>query len=142
MAASWLLASLLAAGGVPPVASPLPLTELPVQTLAKDACVLVLWERATGKRIAMLTPGPDTIRVAIGGVEIVLGRTGADGDAVIGFAPRAQFAGGPLRIATVLTIVANDVAGSGLVRDGVISVIGSDGIEVVAPVAGIAGCNR
>lgn len=142
MAIPWLLSALLAASSPSPSPSPLPLTELPTQTLPRDACALVLWERATGRRIAMLTPGPATIRVVIGGVETDLPRTGGDGEPVVGFAPRAQFAGSTLRIATTLTIVANDVAGSAIVRDGVISVTGSDGVEVIAPVAGIAGCNR
>lgn len=142
MAATWLLMALLAAAGAAPGASPLPLTELPTQTLAKDECALVLWERATGRRIAMLTPRPEAIRVVVGGVETVLARTGSDGDPIVGFAPRAEFAGGGLRVATVLTIVANNVAGSAVVRDGVISVTGIDGVEIVAPVAGLAGCNR
>jgi hypothetical protein len=142
MATYWLLTALLAAAVTAPVASPLPLTELPTQTLAKDECALVLWERATGRRVAMLMARPEVIRVVIGGVETFLPRTSSDGEPVVGFAPRAQFAGNDIRIATALTIVGNDVAGSAIVRDGIISVTGSDGVEVIAPVAGIAGCNR
>jgi hypothetical protein len=142
MAAHWLVTALLAAAVTAPVASPLPLTELPTQTLAKDECALVLWERATGRRVAMLMARPEVIRVVIGGVETRLPRTSSDGDPVVGFAPRSQFSGNNIRIATVLTIVGNDVAGSAIVRDGIISVTGSDGVEVIAPVAGIAGCNR
>lgn len=142
MAAYWLVMALLVAAGTAPVASPLPLTELPTQTLAKDECALVLWERATGRRVAMLMARPEAIRVVFGGVETLLPRTTSDGEPVVGFAPRAQFSGSNIRIATVLTIVGNDVVGSAIVRDGIISVTGSDGVEVIAPVAGIAGCNR
>lgn len=142
MAAHWLFASLLLVTAAPPAPSPLPLAELPTQVLARNDCALVLWDRASGRRIAMLTMHPEAIRVVIDGIETSLAQTSSDGEPVAGFAPRAQFSDGNNRIATTLTIDANSAGGNGIVRDGVIAVTGRDKIEIIAPVAGIAGCNR
>lgn len=137
-----LVASLLAANPAAPPQSLLPLAELPTQVLAENECALVLWERGTGKRIAMLTLRPEAIRIANEGGLLVLPKMSAEGEPVAGFPARMQFSDGRTSIMTSLAIVANDVAGSAIVRDGIISVTGLDGVEVVASVAGIAGCNR
>lgn len=136
------LAAILAAASPPAsVVSPLPLLELPTQTLAPGACALVLWERATGRRVAMMVLQPDGIRVHTGDGVKTLNRTTADGDVVAGFAPHARYGDESMRIETSLVIVGNDVAGSAIIRDGIIAVTGADGEEVIAPVAGIAGCS-
>jgi hypothetical protein len=137
-----LAASLVAAAPAAAPQSPLPLAELPTQVLAVDECALVLWERATGRRIAMITLRPEAIRIASDGGVLVLPKTSAEGDTVAGFPARLRFSDGRMSIMTSLAIVANDVAGSAIVRDGIISVTGRDGVEVVSSVAGIAGCNR
>jgi hypothetical protein len=137
-----LVASLVAASPTTAPQSLLPLAELPTQVLAVNECALVLWERGTGKRIAMLTLRPEAIRITGEGGVLVLPKTSAEGEAIVGFPARMQFSDGRISIMTSLAIVANDVAGSAIVRDGIISVTGRDGVEVVASVAGIAGCNR
>ncbi|KAB7648988.1 hypothetical protein [Polymorphobacter fuscus] len=142
MASMLGLAAFLLAASATPVVSPLPLAELPTQKLAVNECALVLWDRATGRRIAMMLLNPEAIRVVSKGSALALPRKAGEGEAVAGFVPRAEYTDGTLRIVTDLAIVANDTPGSAIVRDGVISVTDSDGVEVVAPVAGIAGCNR
>jgi hypothetical protein len=137
-----LLAALIATSPAVSPQSSLPLAELPTQVLAENECALVLWERGTGKRIAMLTLRPETIRIADAGGVQVLPKVSAEGEPVAGFSARMQFSDGKRSIMTSLAIVANDVAGSAIVRDGIVSVTGLDGVEVVASVAGIAGCNR
>jgi hypothetical protein len=140
MATPWLAALLLAAVAAT-VESPLPLGELPPQQLAKDRCALVLWERSTRRRVAMAEINPGSMRVLSGGVVATLTEASADGERVIGFAPRARYGVAGLQVETSLAIVANDAAAGGaIVRDGVITVTGSDGVAVVAPVAGIIGC--
>jgi hypothetical protein len=140
--AALLAVSLVAANPEAKPQSPLPLAELPTQVLAANECALVLWERGTGKRIAMLTLRPEAIRIAGDGGVAILPKTSAEGEPIVGFPARMQFSDGRISIMTSLAIVANDVAGSAIVRDGIISVTGHDGVEVVASVAGIAGCNR
>lgn len=137
-----LAASLVAAAPPASPQSPLPLAELPPQVLAVNECALVLWERGTGKRIAMLTLRPEAIRIVSDGRVLNLPKISADGEPVVGFPARMQFSDGRVSIMTSMAIVANDVAGSAIVRDGIISVTGRDGVEVVSSVAGIAGCNR
>ena len=132
-----LIAAVLAAAS--PV-SPLPLAELPPQPLGPSECALVLWERATGRRVAMLLARPGGIRVFSGGSIRNLPEIAADGDAVVGFVPHARFGDAALQVETSLAITASDAAGSAIVRDGAITVTGADRMAVVAPVAGIAGC--
>jgi hypothetical protein len=90
----------------------------------------------------MLTLRPEAIRIAGDGGVAIVPKTSAEGEPIVGFPARMQFSDGRISIMTSLAIVANDVAGSAIVRDGIISVTGRDGVEVVASVAGIAGCNR
>lgn len=138
MAISWLAALILAAAAIE---SPLALGELPPQPLAKDRCALVLWERSTKRRVAMVEINPGGIRVLSDGTVATLPEVGADGERVIGFAPHARYGDARLKIETSLAIVANgNGAGGAIVRDGAITVTGSDGVAVVAPVAGIIGC--
>ncbi len=139
MAFLWGLALLLATAA--PIESPLPLGELPPQALAKDRCALVLWERSTKRRVAMAEINPGSIRVLSGTAVTMLPETAADGERVIGFAPHARYGDARLQVEISLAIVANDAAAGGaIIRDGVITVTGSDGAAVVAPVAGIVGC--
>lgn len=134
------MVSLIFAAAALAAASPLPLRELPVQRLTAGDCALVLWERSTGRRVAMLVLRPDGIRIHHDGVVKTLPKISGNESAIGGFAPNARFGDGHIRIATALTIVAGDVAGSAIIRDGMISVTEADGLEIVAPVAGIAGC--
>ena len=142
MATPWIAALLLAAVAAPvAVESPLTIGALPPLPLAKDRCALVLWERATRRRVAMIESNPGSVRVLSGGIITALPETSADGERVVGFAPHARYGDARLQVETSLAIVANDSgAGGALIRDGVITVTGSDGVAVVAPVAGIVGC--
>jgi hypothetical protein len=139
-----LLAGLLlvAAGPPPAPPSPLPLGELPPQVLAKQSCALFLWERATRRRVAMATVTPGRLRVVSGGATVDLAQTAGDGTAVLGFTPQARYAGTGLTVALDLVISPGDNgAGGAVIREGVIAVTGADGTTVVAPVAGLVGCN-
>ena len=142
MATPWIAALLLAAVAAPvAMESPLPIGALPPLPLAKDRCALVLWERATRRRVAMIESNPGSVRVLSGGIITALPETSADGERVVGFASHARYGDARLQVETTLAIVANDSgAGGALIHDGVITVTGSDGVAVVAPVAGIVGC--
>ncbi len=121
--------------------SPLPLAELAPQPLPKGECALVLWERATRRRVVMGFAQPATVLVNSQGV-VTLAQQSGDGDAVMGFRPHAVYASGTLRVELSLAIIANDGgAGGAVVRDGAITVTGADGVAVVAPVAGLVGCS-
>lgn len=136
------LGALLLAAAAPPAASPLPLGELPPQVLARQSCALFLWERATRRRLVMAVAAPAGIRVTVGGRLAVLPQVGAEGTAVLGFAPRTRYAGAGLAISLDLVISPGDNgAGGAVIRDGVVAVTSGDGTTVVAPVAGLVGCN-
>lgn len=133
-----LLASLLA---LATVMSTLPLDELPPQVLPPKSCALFLWDRASQRRIAMLTAEPGTLHMARGGVQL-LPQTGGGGEPVLGFRPYAAYGSGAGRIELALTITANDSGvGGAVIREGSLTVTLADGSALVTPVAGLIGCN-
>lgn len=136
----FLLALLLAAGDPqpPPPTQALPLAELPPQKLARGSCALVLWDKASRRRVAMATREPTALRIVHNGTLQLLAPTDAGGLAVAGFAPEAGFAGGGIRLRWQLAI--DSVAGGGIVRDGSLALTLADGTEIVTPVAGLIGC--
>ena len=125
---------------VAPSASPLGLDELPPQNLAKNSCALFLWDRASQQRVVMATAAPAQILVVRRGKPVVLEQSAASGTTVLGFAPHATYGDGAAQIALDITVVAAE-GGGGVVRDGAITVTAGDGSSIVAPVAGIIGCN-
>ncbi|OYU13948.1 MAG: hypothetical protein CFE37_13430 [Alphaproteobacteria bacterium PA4] len=119
----------------------LPLAELPPQVLPPKSCAMFLWDRASQRRIAMLTAEPGTLRIARDGVQ-TLPQTGGDGEPVLGFRPHAAYGSGPARIEVTLTITANDAGvGGAVIREGSLTVMLADGSALVTPVAGLIGCN-
>lgn len=125
------------------LASVLPLDELPPQVMAKNSCAMFLWDRASKRRVVMMVavPEPAVVRVASGGKVMALAQIAAEGDKVLGFAPRSRFGDGRFEVAIDVEITANDgVVGGGVVRDGTLTVTQADGVAVVAPVAGLIGC--
>lgn len=133
-----------AAASAPPVSPPglasaLPLAELPPQQLARGACALFLWDRASGRRIAMVGNAPAVLRVMIDGRSTDLPQDHADGAVVMGFAANASYRSAARRFDTRLIIEAA-TAGGGVVRDGSLTITADDGSAIVTPVAGIAGC--
>ncbi len=136
-----LLAFASIAAAPPPMAeSPLPLAELPPQVLPVGTCALFLWDRATRHRILMATTSPSRIRIVHAGKLTLVDAASADGEPVFGFAPRARYKAVGFEIGLDLAIVAND-AGGAVIRDGSITFTAADGGAVVAPVAGLVGCN-
>jgi len=133
-----LFALLLAA--MAPAATPPGLDELPPQTLPKGSCALFLWDRANQQRVVMATAAPAQILVKRGGKPALLALSGSTGTAVLGFTPHATYGDGAAQIALDITIVPAE-GGGGVVRDGAITVTTGDGSSIVAPVAGIIGCN-
>lgn len=128
-----------AAPALPP-SSPAMLAELPPQTLARGRCALFLWDRASGKRVAMMTADPAQLRLAAPGGKVQdLPREQAQGDAVLGFAPVSQYRDSMRGFEIRLTILPA-TAGGALVKDGSISITDANGSTVVVPVAGLAGC--
>ena len=128
---------------LPPALGPesaLPLAELPPQVLPAGACAMFLWERATRRRVLMATTTPPRIRIVHAGSLENVERASAEGEPVLGFAPRARYAAPGYAIAIDLAIAGND-AGGAVIRDGTITFTAADGGAVVAPVAGLIGCN-
>lgn len=125
------------AGAAP--ASIVPLAELPPQQLARGSCALFLWDRASGRRIAMLGNAPALLRVVIDGRSIDLPQDRAEGAAVMGFAANASYRSAARRFDTRLVIEPATVGGA-VVRDGSLTITADDGSAIVTPVAGIAGC--
>lgn len=120
-------------------ASALPLDELPPQRLAPQRCALFLWDRDSQRRIAMATSGPAALTIARDGRTRTLAGAADDGAPVLGFTPRAVYRGDGLIIATDLAIEPTDVGGA-VVRDGTLTMTLADGTAIVAPVAGLIGC--
>lgn len=116
-----------------------PLGELPQQELAAGQCALFLWDRASGKRIAMLIPSPPSLRALIDGRIIDLPREAADGSAVMGFAPNSRYRSANRSYDVRLTILPATTGGA-VVRDGSLTITEADGSALVLPVAGLAGC--
>lgn len=118
----------------------LPLSELPPQPLAAGSCAMFLWDRPSGKRIAMITAAPlAQITVIHGGRAISLPASGAEGPAVMGFAPRGQYRGASIGISLDLAISPTGTGGA-IIRDGALTLTEADGSAIVAPVAGLIGC--
>jgi hypothetical protein len=115
------------------------LAELPPQQLAPGQCALFLWDRASGRRIAMLGRTPPILRAIIDGRAMDLPAETREGEAVMGFAPTSRFrvAG---RIYDVRLTILPATAGGAVVRDGSLTITEADGSAVVLPVAGLAGC--
>ena len=140
MVITALLALQIAAA--PPVAQaaiPAPFAELPPQTLAAGQCGLFLWDRASGKRIAMLAKSGTIMRAVIDGRSTDLPAELREGEAVLGFAPVSRFRSTGRSYEVRLTILPA-TAGGAVVRDGSLTITASDGGAVVLPVAGLAGC--
>lgn len=144
--AAVLLAAAAPAPRLPNSAPPLPasalgLGELPPQVLAANSCALFLWERATRRRVAMALATPGRLQVVRGAEPLILAQTAAEGVAVLGFAPRTRYAGGGMQIAADLVIAPSDAGGGAVIREGVLALTDASGTTVVAPVAGLIGCN-
>ncbi|WP_310498976.1 hypothetical protein [Sandarakinorhabdus sp.] len=136
------LAAMAAQAATPaPPASVLPLGDLPQQPLAKNSCAMFLWERATGRRIAMATAQPSQMLVILGGRATSL--PGIDsseaGAPVLGFAAKRQYRSAAITVALDLAIVPA-TSGGAIIRDGILTLTQDDGTAIVAPVAGIIGC--
>jgi hypothetical protein len=116
-----------------------PLGELPQQEMTAGQCALFLWDRATGKRIAMLIPVPPSIRAVIDGRLTDLPREAADGTAVMGFAPNSRYRSANRNYDIRLTILPATTGGA-VVRDGSLTITENDGSALVLSVAGLAGC--
>lgn len=146
MITALILALALAAPPAPSAPAPaLPLGELPRQALAKNSCAMFLWDRASGRRVAMVTAQPAQMLVMADGRALSLpalagsgGESGA-GDTVMGFAGRRSYRSAAMTIAIDVGIVPA-TGGGAVIRDGVLTLTGADGAAVVAPVAGIIGC--
>lgn len=123
------------------LAAPLqPLAELPPQTLAPNSCAMFLWDRGTRRRILMSVAQPPTIRINSGGIRTLAQRDGS-GTPVMGFAPRSSYADGTLTISLNLAIVPNPASvGGASIKEGVMTITGTDGEAIVSPVAGLIGC--
>jgi|JI8StandDraft_2_1071088.scaffolds.fasta_scaffold16859_3 hypothetical protein len=118
----------------------LPLAELPPQPLATGQCAMFLWDRPSGKRIAMITAAPlGQITVIHGGRSISLPASSAEGPAVMGFAPRSQYRSASIGISLDLAIAPTGTGGA-IIRDGALTLTEADGSAIVAPVAGLIGC--
>lgn len=131
------LALLIAAAA--PAPSLLGLGELPPQPLAKGSCALFLWDRASQQRVVMATFAPAQILIRRNGKPVLLALSATTGAAVAGFAPHMVYGVGATQIALDITVTPAE-GGGGVVRDGAISMITADGSTIVAPVAGIIGC--
>ncbi|WP_164158125.1 hypothetical protein [Sandarakinorhabdus rubra] len=118
-----------------------PLAELPQQELAPGQCALFLWDRASGRRIAMLQANPPILRLAIDGRSTDLPRETAEGTAVMGFAPISRYRSASRSYEVRLTILPATVGGA-VVRDGSLTIAQENGDSLVLPVAGLAGCQQ
>ena len=123
----------------PPSALPAPFTELPQQVLEPGQCALFLWDRASGKRIAMLGRTPATLRAIIDGRSTDLPAQAREGEEVMGFAPISRYRSANRSFEVRLTILPA-TAGGAVVRDGSLTITEADGSALVLPVAGLAGC--
>ncbi|MFZ4687906.1 MAG: hypothetical protein ACOYLS_01580 [Polymorphobacter sp.] len=130
---------LVLAAAAPAPDNALGLGELPPQVLAKNSCALFLWDRASRQRIVMAVAVPAQAMVQHGGKRLALAQTGGDGEAVLGFRPRARYAGGDVALALDLEITASE-GGGAVIRTGTVTRTMADGGAVVAPVAGLIGC--
>ncbi len=127
-------------GPEPVTSSPLPLGELPPQVMPAGSCAMFLWERSTRRRVLMATARQATAKVIYDGKAATLTQTGADGPAILGFSPHSRYAAQGYAIGVDLAIDANE-SGGAIIRDGTLTFTASNGAAVVAPVAGIIGCN-
>jgi hypothetical protein len=120
--------------------SQLGLGELPPQEMPPNSCALFLWDRASEKRVVMAVASPATVRVMRDGKAVDLPQIRADGTPVLGFAPQARYGDAAFSVGLNLDIVASE-GGGAVIRNGAVTVTGADGGAVVAPVAGLIGCN-
>lgn len=141
MVIAALIAAQVAAAqpSTPPAALPAQLGELPPQELPAGQCALFLWDRASGKRMAMMTANPAILRLVIDGRSTDLPRAAAEGTAVMGFAPITRYRSANRSYDVRLTILPASTGGA-VVRDGSLAITESDGTSMVLPVAGLAGC--
>ncbi|MEI6486467.1 MAG: hypothetical protein WCO11_09390 [Sphingomonadales bacterium] len=116
-----------------------PLAELPPQPVPPGQCALFLWDRASGRRIAMLGQTPPILRLMQDGKTTDLPADSREGDAVLGFGPTSRFHAGQ-RLFDLRLIIAPATAGGALVQGGSLTITEADGGAVVIPVAGLAGC--
>lgn len=140
VATAQLATAQLVTGQPPAQPEPAPaLAELPPQPLTSGQCALFLWDRASGRRIAMIMANPAILRLMIDGRSTDLPREVADGGAVMGFAPVTRYRSAARRYEVRLTILPATTGGA-VVRDGSLAITEADGSSLVLPVAGLAGC--
>lgn len=115
--------------------------ELPPQKLARGACTLFLWDRASRKRFAMW-PAGGALMLAEGAttISLPLEPGSSSGNPVLGITPRARFEGANGSAMLDMTMVMTPGAQSATVQDGLFTRTLADGTALVLPVAGIVGC--
>ena len=122
-----------------PAPVPAPFAELPPQLLEAGQCALFLWDRGSGKRIAMLGRTPPVLRAIIDGRSTDLPAEASEGETILGFAPVSRYRSVSRSFEVRLTILPA-TAGGAVVRDGSLTITQTDGSAIVLPVAGLAGC--
>lgn len=131
--------TLLVAAQLAAASLPAGLGELPPQTLAAGQCALFLWDRASGRRVAMLGRNPALLRLVIDGKTVDLPQTASEGPVVLGFAPVTRYRSAN-RMYDVRLTIQPATAGGAVVPDGSLTITEADGGALVLPVAGLAGC--
>lgn len=125
-----------------PSLADVPLQTLPPQRLAPGQCALVLWRKsATAQRIFMAFSDPAVARIRVGGRELELARTDAEGERVFGHSPRQVYQGGGVTLGVDLEIDPDRGLLSGaVVPSGVIDFRQQGGASVILPVGGLIAC--
>ncbi|WP_296816604.1 hypothetical protein [Brevundimonas sp.] len=124
------------------VATGLPLGEVDAVRLQSGQCALALWTRGVpATRLAIAVSQPPTIRVNAHGRQIELARTEYDGEAAFGHYPRQTWAGDGMSLTLTTRFAARGgMVGGAVTEDATLSFTGSDGAELVIPVAGLVAC--
>lgn len=120
----------------------LPIGALPQQALPARGCAAYLFTTGTTRTLAaMVTADPATLRVTIDGKVTDLPRTGATGNALLGFNAENVYRGGAAVATVQLTIEMRQNLTAGAAVPSATLRLDREGRDtVVIPLAGLVGC--
>lgn len=130
------------AAPLPASVDELPIGAIPPQDLPAGGCAAFLWTKTPSHAlVAMVTANPAQVRFAPGGTITDLARSTQSGDAGLGFATTATYAGGDATVTIDMAVVTrSDLKDGATVPDATLRFDRTGQDTIIVPVAGLIGC--
>jgi hypothetical protein len=112
------------------------------QPMSSGACAMFLWAQVAQQPVLVLAAfaAPAEARVKLRDREVVLRRTGAEGEARHGHYEMQTFSDGRLTLVVDVEFGSAPMQGGARIERGVIRVTDNQGWQAIVPVGGLVGC--